>query len=136
MSSRLPQKLTIRAHGPGRFAGLAVNLCFRMSRKNDFNFFVFLDESGSAKLRQSEYLRHFDQQRDFFLMDYVDPRGAFTGDIAATVLNVDDLKSAIRALDRFRGNFAYPEGHGERLEKALAVLESGLILPDDIALTI
>ena len=103
-------------------AGMGVNVCFVMQAKNHFNYFVFLDENGTAELSKSEYLPFFDQERSAFMMDYADPRIAFAGMIEAKLLDKADLEAAVRACDSFHDMFKYPEAHRERLQKGLALL--------------
>jgi len=123
MKSPLPERVTVEVRGQTVLVGAAVNLCFMMAAKNHFNYFVFLDDNGTGEVRKRDYLAAFDEDRNAFMMDYVDPRLAFTGVIEATVLQKSDLEAAIRAYDLFRGAFAYPEGHRVRLESALALAD-------------
>jgi hypothetical protein len=114
-----PKQVRVRVDGP--FAeGVAVGIRFEMRRKNDFNYTVFLDETGAADVSAAELLKTFDEDRAAFLMDYVDPRTNFTGQVKARVLTDAELRRAVGALEMFRGKIPFPDGYEERLRAAVA----------------
>lgn len=117
----IPRCVSIRVTPPSP-AGIAVNLRFHMNRKNDFYYIVFTDANGAAEARSERLLAAFDETRTYFLMDYVDPRGAFTGEITAEIMNVEKLKRAIAAYDMFK-NYNYAEGYIDKLKHALSLGE-------------
>ena len=65
----IPEKFIVTAEGKFK-PGLAVLLRFKMSEKNNYYYFVFLDDKGQAVVGIDELLKSFDQDRNFFLMDY------------------------------------------------------------------
>ena len=100
-------------------AGLCVCLRFEMRSKNSFSYVVFLDSQGTASASREELLSVFDEERQAFIMDYDDPRIAFTGKITAKVLSSAELKSALDAFQMFRGKLSFPTNYEERLNVAL-----------------
>lgn len=113
----IPETVILRATGDLK-CGLAVRLRFSMSKKNDFYYTVFLDAKGQAEVSRGELLRSFDADRNFFLMDYCDPRILFSGQITAHVLTSGEIAKAIQARDMFK-KFPYPENYFENLKLAL-----------------
>jgi hypothetical protein len=124
----IPEKVIVTAIGNFR-SGLAICLKFSMSKKNDYYYIVFLNEEGKAEINTGDLLRSFDADRNFFLMDYVDPRAAFTGQIEAHVLSKEEIAKSIDARNIFK-KFPYPENYFENLNTAL------VIAPDEGKVTI
>jgi hypothetical protein len=106
-----PAQVTVVATPPKK--GLAVYLCFAMSRKNNFHYLVFLDSAGSAAVSGNELLKSFDEQCDNSLMDFANPRTAFTGRVTAEVLSAAQLDDALNAFQMFRRHFSFPAGYGQ-----------------------
>ena len=121
MNSIIPEKVIVTASGDFK-CGLAVRLKFSMSKKNDYFFTAFLDERGKAEISKTELLRSFDADRNLFLMDYIDPRAAFTGQITAHVLNKAEITKSINARGMFK-KYPYPENYFENLKTALAITQ-------------
>ena len=117
MTAKFPTRVIVRGHGPS-IKGLAVNLCFEMQAKNNFNHVVFLDDNGVADVSREEFLRVFDEERAFFIMDYEDPRGNFTGKIVAEVWGAEEIDRAIEAYKNFHGVFLYPLDYERNLQAA------------------
>jgi hypothetical protein len=89
-----------------------------MSRKNPFDFVAFTSDDGTAAIRSDELLRTFDREREFFLMDYIDPRVGFTGKVTGKVLSDDEVRAAIKAVAEYRKCYSYPDGYEEGLRQA------------------
>ena len=117
-TTNIPARVTTRVKGPSPQC-LCVCLRFEMRSKNSFSYVVFLDAHGTASASREEILSVFDEERQTFIMDYDDPRVAFTGKITAKVLSSAELKSALEAFLMFRGKLSFPEDYGERLKAAL-----------------
>ena len=118
LPKQLPNKIVVRITGPSP-EGLAVCLAFQMRLKNKFNYILFVDGTGKAEVSSETFLAFFDQTRETFIMDYVDPRLGFTGSVSSQVLGPSELKSACDALEMFRGKMWYPESYEENLKRAL-----------------
>jgi len=123
-SAVLPERVVVAARG-GLCGGLAVMLRFFMQVKNHFGYLVFLDGSGHAEVKKTEYLAEFDRERNFFIMDYANPRAAFAGRIEGRIMTKPELESALRAYKLFERTWAYPPHYREKLEKALSLLDNG-----------
>ena len=116
---QLPKRISVRTtHSSPE--GLAVILLFKMKSKNDFSYIVFLDSNGIAEVFREDILKHFDEQRNVFIMDYIDPRIGFTGEMSAHILSSSELKGALSAFQMFRDKLWYPSKYEERLNKAIA----------------
>jgi hypothetical protein len=124
MNSVLPDIVVVRANGATNYDGIAVKLTFFMNVKNNFAYLAFLNPEGVAEIKKSEYLAEFDKDCNFFIMDYTNPRSVFSGKIEAKILTESELKSAIKTYESFCNHFPYSDGYRERLEKALAVLDT------------
>jgi hypothetical protein len=118
MPCDLPRQVTIQVAPPSE--GLAVSVTFEMWRKNHFTYTVFLGPDGVIELVGSDLLRSFDEDRALFLMDYDDPRSAFTGRIIAKVLTTSELERAVETFEVYRKYVSYPEGYEARLRASLA----------------
>ncbi len=105
---------------PNPASGLAVLICFEMSKKNNFNYTIFVGKDGVATIRTDELLKWFDETRFLFLMDYVNPRSNFTGRITARVLSNSDLLRASEALERFHGKVQFPTDYEKHLRAAVS----------------
>jgi len=112
-----PANITVRVT-PSPPPGLAVRIVFRMLKKINFNYTVFVGSNGVANLSAEELLTAFDETRSVFLMDYVDPRSHFSGEITAEVLNGSDLSRAIDAFELFRGQVSFPPDYEKNLGNA------------------
>jgi hypothetical protein len=121
IAQMIPQCVSIRVT-PSLPAGLAVSLRFHMNRKNHFSYILFTDANGAAEVRNDRLLAAFDGDRAYFLMDYVDPRQAFTGEITAEIMSIKKLKGAVDAYEMFKG-YSYPEGYIEKIKFALSLGE-------------
>ena len=115
----IPEKFIVTAEGKFK-PGLAVLLRFKMSEKNNYYYFVFLDDKGQAVVGIDELLKSFDQDRNFFLMDYSNPRFVFTGQVEAHVETTEEIEGAIREREKYKGHFNYPPNYLENLKKALS----------------
>jgi hypothetical protein len=104
---------------PACAEGLAVCLFFEMSKKNNFDYLLFAGPGSVAEVGGDTLLSWFDETRELFLMDYVDPRACFTGRITAKVLGRDELKGALKAFQLFNGLSAYPDNYEANLKAAL-----------------
>src|SRR6185437_12726533 len=118
LPSNLPASITVHV-APNPTNGLAVSVCFEMSKKNNFNYPVFVGKDGIATIRADEFLRWFDETRFLFLMDYVNPRTNFTGRITARVLNNSDLLRAIEAFETWHGKVRFPADYESNLRAAV-----------------
>jgi hypothetical protein len=115
----LPENISLRAVGPSP-DGLAISLYFEMSIKNNFGYLAFLGHDGTATISKKELTDQFDEERNMFLMDYVDPRVAFTGKITAKVLGVEGIVRALEAFTLYRKHVAYPMDYEKNLRMALS----------------
>jgi hypothetical protein len=111
-----PSRVSIQVH-PADQDGLAVILRFKSSIKNDFDYIAFVDSTGRAELHGDELLRSFDEDRDFFIMDYADPRFVFTGQITAEVLSTVALEGAVDVLRQFT-SYSFPKDYKKNLRRA------------------
>ncbi|SRR6266478_7259488 len=116
----IPKKINVMAKGNYK-SGLAVILRFQMKKKNDFYYTVFLDERGEARVEENELLRSFDQDRNLFLMDYVDPRTMFNGQIEARILTRKEIETTIREHETYKLHVSYPPDYLAKLKAALRV---------------
>jgi hypothetical protein len=114
----VPNRVVVRAKGPSP-EGLPVRLRFEMKEKNSFSYLVFLNSDGEAEVSSEEFLKAFDEERNAFIMGYVDPRIGFTGTINCKIFDAPDLKSALEAFRMFKGKLSFPEGYEAQLRKAL-----------------
>jgi len=119
-TTSIPSRVTITVRAKGASPeGLCVCLRFEMRSKNTFSYVAFLDSQGTASASREELLRVFDEERHAFIMDYDDPRIAFSGKITAKLLSPAELKSALEAFQMFRGKLSFPDNYEERLKAAL-----------------
>lgn len=118
VTADFPRQVTLTVVPP--CDGLAVSVTLEMSRKNHFTYMVFVGPDGIAKVTGADLLQSFDDERRTFLMDYVDPRSAFTGRIVAKVPTTRELEGAIKAFEMYREHLSYPEGYEVKLRAALA----------------
>jgi hypothetical protein len=110
----------VRVRVNPQFEGLlAINLCFKMRTKNDFNFVTFVRSAPSVTISRDDLLEWFDQERALFAMDYVDPRSNFTHQILPRILNAMELEKALDTFRLFDGTFPYPAGYEGQLKEAL-----------------
>gem|GEM_PF-6809997 len=116
----IPEKIVVRATGDYK-PGQAVLLRFAMSRKNPYDYIVFLDEHGTANATKDELLRSFDEDRKLFGMDYCDPRQFLTGQIEAHLLSGEEVQGTLRAYDKFKSHYAYPADYLDNLKRALTI---------------
>ena len=116
--SPFPRRIIVRVNDPRE--GLAVSLRFGMARKNDYFYTALLGPEGLAEVSGEELLRHFDQTFAFFIMDYLNPRGAFTGRVTASVPSTRELRDGIKGFEMYRDYFSFPEGYEKNLKKAAA----------------
>jgi hypothetical protein len=112
-----PNAVAVRVR-PADQEGLAVSICFKSNKKNDFHFTLFVDSNGFAKVTGEELLRTFDEDRAMFIMDYQDPRLVFTGNITTKVLSNSELARSLSALDIYRGMCSFPTGYEKKLRSA------------------
>jgi hypothetical protein len=113
-----PRRTIVRAT-PLPPEGLAVRLSFAMLKKNSFDFVVFLGADGIAEISEDELLAWFDQERNMFIMDYVDPRTNFTGQVTAKVLSTTELQGALRAFEKYSRYSKYPDNYKKFLNLAI-----------------
>ena len=136
MGEKLPYRLIVNASKLEFPKGVAFKLLFEMNRKNHFSYIGFLDAAAHAEIDRSEYLRWFDAERNYFLMDYIDPRIGFTGMLLVKVMTKDELKAALNAYEMFHSNSWYPDGYAIALQNALSLVEAGMVIPDRISVTV
>jgi hypothetical protein len=115
----LPEHVHVSVKGPSP-DGLAISLYFEMSIKNNYGYLVFLGPDGAATISKQELTDKFDVERNAFIMDYVDPRRAFTGKITARVLGVEEIVRALEAFELYREYLLYPTDYEKHLRKALS----------------
>jgi hypothetical protein len=113
----IPTKIIVTAIGEFK-PGLAVILKFGMSQKNDYHYIVFLGDDGKAQVGADELLREFDQTRNFFLMDFKNPREFFNGHIEARFLKKEEIEKAITGMFKY---YDYPQNYLENLKRAITV---------------
>ena len=118
MMAEFPQHVSVRVTPPT--GGLAVLIIFEMSRKNDFSYTVFLGPDGTVNVLGIDLLTWFDQEATTFLMDYVDPRVAFTGHVFSRILTTEELAGALKTFQLYSKYMPYPEGYEANLRAALA----------------
>jgi|ERR1035438_6320735 hypothetical protein len=114
-----PENLIVSAKGTFK-QGLAVRLKFEMSKKNNYDYTVFLNDEGIAKVSKSELLRSFGEDRRLFGMDYREPLEFFTGCIEAHVLSKEEIERAINASNIFK-HYNYPSDYLNNLQRALII---------------
>ena len=119
----IPKKIIVKAKGE-KTSGVSVILKFKMLQKNDFDFIVFLDDSGKAEISRDDLLRSFDRDRNLFLMDFCDPRQVFTGQIEAWVATTDEIEGAIKSYELYKKHISYPPDCLEKLNKAANLVSS------------
>lgn len=117
-SAPLPNSIVVRVL-PRPVEGVAVCLTLEMTVKNDFNYTIFLDHTGIIELGVSELVQAFDWTREFFVMDYSDPRTHFDGKISARVLSDSELAHAMTAFENFNGKYPFPENYEKNLRAAI-----------------
>jgi hypothetical protein len=117
-SSSFPKSIVVRVR-PNPESGLAVRIYFDMSKKNNFGYTVFLGPDGVAHISGEQLLNFFDLTRNTFTMDYMDPRGNFTGKIKAKVLTHSDLQRTLEAFESWRENIPFPVDYEKNLIAAL-----------------
>jgi hypothetical protein len=118
-TTRFPSQLTLQV--ADRYAhGWGVMLTFRMRQKNHFHYLAFLDADGRAVLAADTFLKFFDEEREAFIMDYVDPREGFTGEIEAVVMDQVMLERALKTFQSYSKHLTYPGGYAEKLQYAIA----------------
>ena len=118
MAAAFPKQIIVSTTGrPAE--GVAIHLRFEMSHKNSFNYMAFLDRHGKVEISGEELLKAFDEERNTFIMDYVDPRIGFTGKIALQVFGIPELQSALEAFKMFNGKLSFPEHYEHRLKAAI-----------------
>lgn len=118
LPSNFPASITVHVV-PNPANGLAVLICFEMSKKNNSNYTIFVGIDGVATIRSEELLKWFDETRILFLMDYVNPRSNFTGRITAKVLSNSDLLRAIEAFEMWHGKVQLPTDYEPNLRAAV-----------------
>ena len=99
--------------------GLAVALTFKSKVKNDFHYTAFLSDDGRAEIGKEELLEEFDQSRNFFLMDFGDPRIVFTGQIEARIWGRKNVEKAMETYLKFKSQWKYKPDYFDNLQKAL-----------------
>lgn len=114
----LPESVRVSVQGPSP-DGLAITLYFEMSIKNSYGYMVFLGPDGTANISKKDLTDKFDVERNAFIMDYVDPRRAFTGKITTKVLGVEDIARALEAFELYRKYLLYPTDYEKKLRTAL-----------------
>ena len=90
-----------------------------MREKNAFSYLVFLDSHGDAEISGEELLRAFDEERNIFIMDYIDPRIGYTGKMDCRMLDPNELQRALDAFQMFRGKMSFPANYEEHLRAEL-----------------
>src|SRR5438067_2506286 len=97
-ASRMPEFLTILCQADGRAQeGLLVSLSLLMSRKNHFNMvFGPSGNSGQISVSRAEINDEVEHALELFPMDY-DDLDSFTGEIAVTPMDCQQIESALRA---------------------------------------
>lgn len=113
-----PKRVRITVEHPNP-EGLVVHLLFGMNWKNAHSYLVFPDPNGVVEVDREELFKSFDEERNTFIMDFADPRLAFSGEITAKVLSLPEVQKALETYRLFRRAVTYPEGYEQKLEKAL-----------------
>lgn len=129
--STFPGTVLVHAEGPSP-EGLAVDLTFGMTRKNNYHYTAFLDSGGNAVVTRQELLAHFYEELSLAIMDFVDPVAGFAGTVTARVKSISELSSAIKAFEEFKRYVKYPDGYEKGLRSALSRRQD----PEKYALTI
>jgi hypothetical protein len=119
----------VSAKSDANLNGVAVDILFLTTHKNNYGFIVFLDENGRAELSKSDYLPFFDSQQDMALMDYGDARTVFGGNVVARVLNEEDILRALEAYEYYSDVVPYPARRREKLQNALDPLQKQNCVP-------
>ena len=115
----LPVYLIVAAAGEFQ-PGLAIRLTFEMRRKNNFSHIAFICKSPLT-LTKTELLRIFDRVRNLFVVDYADPREAFTGKIEVEALTGSEINAAIKFYHDYAGVVEFPPEYLANLETALQI---------------
>ena len=93
-------------------------LRFEMKQKNNYSVVAFLDDEGKAELTGQDLLHLFNQDKDSFPMDYIDPFVGFTGQITAHVLGQRGIEQALDAYHTYKNMLSYPPGYELALVRA------------------
>jgi len=113
-----PRTVLVRADGSSA-NGLAVLLSFKMKAKNRFSYVAFFGYGGVVCVNGADLLRQFCEEASDSPMDYIDPRTGFTGDITASVMTNDELRSALNSYKVYHPYVAFPVGYEENLKSAI-----------------
>jgi len=103
---------------------MAINLRFHMEKKNDYNFIVFLDQTGRAEVGRELLLEWARADEDAFPMDYVDLAAGYAGRITVEPLGSGGLDRALLAYAIYTKMLAYPAGYLAALRRAHRFAES------------
>jgi hypothetical protein len=129
-SAILPRQVSVHVNPPSE--GTAIGLRFKMSRKNDFGYVAFVDANGQATISADELLQQFYVDWELAIMDYIDPRTGFTGEISVRVLSTVELTGANKAYELFHKYVQYPVDYKRNLDSALKRRQN----PADFSVTV
>ncbi len=124
----IPNKIKVVSEG-STAEGTPFMLTFKMREKNNFTYLGFLDRAGKFEIGRKELLASFDQDRNFFLMDYADPDASFTGQVTVRLLTKAEIGAALKAYQTFKKNCRFPAQYFEKLTKALSLIpDAGCVM--------
>jgi hypothetical protein len=121
---RIPDDIQVVISAGGQpLAQMLVALTFATSKKNSFHFaFGPSDAHGNIRVNRAQILAEAQKDREFFLMDYAELEGAWTGSLVVTPMNREAIGRARSAFQRFHPHYPYREYYKENLDVADAAL--------------
>jgi len=119
--NEIPERLICQATLNGKpVVGVMIHAGFGVIAKNAYHFIIGpTNHDGCVVITKDEVLKYADEQSKFGLMDYVNLRGGFSGEISLKVVNPAELVAALAAYDTFRMYAWYKPRYKENLEAAL-----------------
>src|SRR5438309_1708314 len=99
------------------FIGGWIRVSLGMSRKNPFHSLHGpADGRGLVTVSGEELLRWSAATIDSALMDYANPEGAWTGELAVAPVGLASAATALKAFEQFSHHFWFPEGYRDDLQ--------------------
>jgi len=136
MSQPLPERVIVSAKSDANLNGVAVDVEFLTTHKNNYGCIVFLDENGRAELSKSDYLPFFDSEQNMAIMDFGNVRIFFGGNVVAHVLNTQDILRAVKSYEYYSDVIPYPDRYREKLQNALELLQKENHVPENLPIRV
>ena len=121
---RLPEKIEVKITAAGQpVAGLLVDARIVTTRKNNFVLlFGPTDENGELTITREDLLRQAEQDRQFFIMDYGDPEGDFSGNLLISIFGREHITRALKAYPLFKDVASFPIDYLKNITQAERIL--------------